>query len=91
MEDCIQFSPDLFRVSKSIVVSEPIIPFLDQVKMRMAREGHNYEYGAATAITPQSNTSGYSAGASGRAFGQTDYLRETVKNLDPAQRQSMKR
>lgn len=27
MEDCIEFSPELFRVQKSIVVSEPVIPF----------------------------------------------------------------
>ena len=39
MEDCIQFSPDLFRISKSIVVSEPIIPFFQQIQMRVAVEG----------------------------------------------------
>ena len=31
MEDCIQFSPELFRLSKSIIVSEPIIPFTQQI------------------------------------------------------------
>ena len=29
MEDCIMFSPELFKLSKSIIVSEPAIPFLE--------------------------------------------------------------
>ena len=29
MEDCITFAPELFRLSKSIVVAEPVISFLD--------------------------------------------------------------
>lgn len=91
MEDCIHFSPDLFRISKSVVVSEPIIPFIDQVKIRMAREGHSYSHGGPPMMaTPQSTPSGYSVGASNRAFGQPDYLRETIRNIDPVHRPSMK-
>ena len=33
MEDSIQFSPELFRVQKSIIVSEPILTFQDMIKM----------------------------------------------------------
>ena len=36
MEDCIQFSPELFRVQKSIVVAEPIISFTETIKMQLA-------------------------------------------------------
>ena len=32
MEDCITFAPELFRLSKSIVVSEPVVPFLDFIR-----------------------------------------------------------
>ena len=35
MEDCIQFAPELFRISKSIVVSEPCIPFFQMMEMRL--------------------------------------------------------
>jgi len=38
MEDCIEFSPELFRVSKSIVVSEPLVPFNQLIQMRFAIE-----------------------------------------------------
>ena len=31
LEDCIMFSPELFRISKSIIVSEPIVPFTDLI------------------------------------------------------------
>lgn len=43
MEDCIQFSPELFRVQKSIIVSEPIVPFQDMIKMKLAAEGRYFD------------------------------------------------
>ena len=36
MEDCIQFSPELFRVQKSIVVAEPIVSFTEVIKHQLA-------------------------------------------------------
>ena len=39
MEDSIQFSPELFRVQKSIIVSEPIVTFQEMIKMQLAAEG----------------------------------------------------
>lgn len=35
MEDCVQFAPELFRLSKSIIVSEPVVPFMDFIQMKM--------------------------------------------------------
>ena len=39
MEDCIEFSPELFRVQKSIVVSEPLVPFAELLRMRTDASG----------------------------------------------------
>ena len=36
LEDCIMFSPELFRISKSIIVSEPIVPFTDLISSQLA-------------------------------------------------------
>jgi len=33
-EDCINFAPGLFRLSKSIVISEPIMSFMDHLQSR---------------------------------------------------------
>ena len=39
MEDCIEFSPELFRVQKSVIVSEPIIPFPELLRMKTDSAG----------------------------------------------------
>ena len=55
MEDCIQFSPELFRVQKSIVVAEPIISFTETIKMQLATQGRHME----SARSGNSSTSEY--------------------------------
>ena len=55
MEDCILFSPELFRVQKSIVVAEPIISFTEVVKMQLATQGRHIE----SARSGNSSTSDY--------------------------------
>ena len=39
-EDCIQFTPQLFRLTKSIVVSEPLISFKDLLKQRLGNDAY---------------------------------------------------
>ena len=43
MEDCIEFSGKLFRVQKSIIVSEPLIPFPELLRMKVDMQGRYKE------------------------------------------------
>ena len=40
-EDCIQFTPQLFRLTKSIVVSEPLFSFKELLKQRLGSDAYN--------------------------------------------------
>ena len=40
-EDCIQFTPQLFRLTKSIVVSEPLFSFKELLRQRMGSDAYN--------------------------------------------------
>ena len=55
MEDCIQFSPELFRVQKSIIVSEPILPFHEMIKEKLASEGRYIDSARSDADSIQSD------------------------------------
>ena len=47
-EDCIKFSESLFRLSKSIVVSEPVISFKDLLRQRPGFDASALSPGRAT-------------------------------------------
>ena len=55
MEDCIMFSPELFKISKSIIVSEPAIPFTEMIKMKLAIEGRLQDSARSAASSVQSD------------------------------------
>ena len=55
MEDSIQFSPELFRVQKSIIVSEPIVTFQEMIKMQLAAEGRYIDSARSDADSVQSD------------------------------------
>ena len=38
-EDCINFVPHLFRLTKSIIVSEPLTTFTNQLRSRLGASG----------------------------------------------------
>ena len=48
-EDCIQFTPELFRLTKSIVVSEPLISFKELLRQRLGSSAYEAPSGRAGA------------------------------------------
>ena len=50
-EDCIQFTPQLFRLTKSIVVSEPLFSYKELLKQRMGSDA--YQLSSARGIQGQ--------------------------------------